>query len=150
MTEWGEKYLSGSRKFLDALADVPVVNIIIGVSEYVPCTKPEPCAGCEEKHIKQLMRVLAHAEKFKDFGWYVTSKHHLKCVLFIYGDKIKGLTGGRNLTDSQWDDMALDLTPSQTAETLKYFTKIQGLAQATTRETILAMMNQMEPRCEST
>lgn len=113
--EWGEKFRSETREFLEALREVPghggKVRMLVGNYEYKSCKgKNTTCTDCEKQYVMGLVRLINHAEKFPEFKWRVNKGSHVKCALFYYdnGD-VKGVAGGRNMTDSSWADVTVEL-----------------------------------------
>lgn len=113
--EWGEKYRSETREFLETLRCVPKVRMLVGNYEYKSCKgktagKVVPCKDCEKQYVMGLIRLVNHAEKFPEFKWRVSNGSHVKCALFYYdnGD-VRGAAGGRNMTDSSWADVTVEL-----------------------------------------
>lgn len=114
-------------------------EIIVGIPDYFSCKGQDPCTDCEDRYIKQLVRLLVHAERFDTFKWLYTPRNHLKCALFIYGGKtpvLKGLTGGRNLTGSDWDDVTFDMTPEQCQGMIECFAACKVKCKPVTAKTI--------------
>lgn len=108
-TEWGDKYHLYSRDFLESLADVPDVRVVIGLPDFKSCKGKLPCEDCEVNYVASLIKTYNHAEKFSSFKWRISTASHLKCALFIFEDEtsdttITGVIGGRNLNDSTWID----------------------------------------------
>lgn len=109
--EWGEQYRSETREFLEALRYVPKTRMLVGNYEYKSCKgKKTVCTDCEKQYVMGLVRLINHAEKFPQFKWRISNGSHVKCVLFSYdnGD-VKGVAGGRNMTDSSWADVTVEL-----------------------------------------
>jgi hypothetical protein len=107
-TEWGSKYKCRTRDLLEAIREVPTVQILIGLYEFKPCKKE--CLDCQRKYALDLIRHMNHAEKFPEFEWRVTEASHIKCVLFFYPNDAKvGIAGSRNFTDSSWEDVTVTL-----------------------------------------
>lgn len=115
-TTWGEKYRLATRDLLEIMRTLPDVKMLIGVADYRSCKYNAYCRDCETTYAKNLLRLAFHAELFPEFEWRVSTQLHLKCALFYYGDVIKGVAGGRNLTDSNWADVTIELSPGYAAE----------------------------------
>lgn len=112
--EWGEKYRSETREFLETMRRVPKVNMLVGNYEYKSCKgKNTACYDCEKQYVMGLIRLINHAEAFPEFKWRIATGSHVKCALFLYGDEeepeVKGIVGGRNMTDSSWADVTVEL-----------------------------------------
>ncbi len=115
---------NNSRKILDALGEIQSVYMMIGLTTYASCSG-NYCIDCEKKFVKNLLRVYAHAEFFNKLSWRMTSELHLKCYLFFYADGSKrGISGGRNLTGSNWDDLSLELDDDNIDKISNYYTKL--------------------------
>jgi len=123
-TTWGEKYRLATRDLLEIMRTLPDVKILIGVAEYRSCKYNAYCRDCEITYAKSLLRLAFHAELFSEFEWRVSTQLHLKCALFYYGDVIKGVAGGRNLTDSNWADVTIELSPKYATELAQHTMKL--------------------------
>lgn len=113
-TKWkNSKYKAKVRPFIDKLNELKQegasVKILVGLSNFSPCTKIG-CVDCEDKHLRGLIRLCSHADAFSNIDWRFTTNFHLKSYLFFYEDgSVKGITGGRNMTGSTWDDASIIL-----------------------------------------
>ncbi len=104
-TEWGDKYHLYSRDFLESLAEVPDVRIIIGLPDYRSCKGRSKCEDCETNYVASLIKIYNHADKFSQYKWRMSDTSHIKCAIFInVGSNISAVVGGRNLNDSIWTD----------------------------------------------
>lgn len=111
--EWGDKYQLATRSFINRLKSVNNVRILVGISEYRSCKNDNPCLDCEKQYVKSLIRLLNHAEKFDYCEWKMMYDLHLKCCVFENGDNIKGICGGRNLSDSSWNDVSIEMAADE-------------------------------------
>ena len=115
------KYASKANDALSLLHEKDCnVNMLIGVSSFINCRgKVKYCYDCERNYLKQLMRTQSHAELFNRFKWRIVVEHHTKYWIFKFGSKFKGVTGGRNLNDSSWDDITYFIDNEACVEILK-------------------------------
>ena len=109
-TEWGEKFRLATRDLMEAMRGLPDVRFLIGVSNYRSCKGKFTCIDCEKQYCRSLIRLVHHAELFPEFKWRVTTELHLKACIFFYGNKVKGIGGGRNFSDSDWIDCTFELS----------------------------------------
>ena len=111
--DWGKMYKSQTRELLESMRGIENVRLLIGLYEFKSCKGKVPCSDCERKYVMDLIRHMNHAEKFSEFQWRVTPQSHLKCALFTYPDNhpapLRGVVGGRNLNDSSWADLTIEL-----------------------------------------
>jgi hypothetical protein len=115
-TEWGPEYAIRTRELAESMRSLPDVNIMVGLQNYRSCKGKISCIDCEKQYVRGLIRLMNHAELFPEFTWKMTTDLHLKCALFFY-TKPKpdtlGVTGGRNFTDSSWEDATFTMAPSE-------------------------------------
>ncbi len=119
MTSWKDqdgnaKFKFRTRDLLESLRKVKDVRILVGLFEYKSCKgKNVACGDCERKYVLDLVRHMNHAEKFPKFKWRIIQQSHVKCAIFTYPENhpapLRGLAGGRNLTDSDWADVSVEL-----------------------------------------
>lgn len=107
-SEWGEEYQLQTRQILDKLQHIKTA-IIVGIGEYKSCKGQKSCLDCERQYAKTILRINNHALAYPDIKWRVTSKLHIKMVIFEHQNKIEGITGGRNFTNSDWEDCTVVL-----------------------------------------
>ncbi|MEO5366021.1 MAG: hypothetical protein H7831_06650 [Magnetococcus sp. WYHC-3] len=140
-TTWGSKYRMDTRELLEAVRNIPQVDIIVGLSEYRSCKDKIPCRDCEKQFIKQLFRLLGHAECFPTFKWHMGSNIHTKYCLFFYDKKApRGLAGGRNFTDSDWADISFPLSVQHINKLDTYTTTLLKNTTTITSEAIEAIL----------
>lgn len=123
-TEWGDKFHLYSRDFLDIIAAIRDVRIIIGLPDYRSCKGSKSCEDCEVSYVASLIKIYNHAEKFPRFKWRISTSSHLKSVLFIHEDtgpkpNITGVIGGRNLNDSTWFDASYTIDGEKSIDLCK-------------------------------
>jgi len=107
INNWGAKYNNEMHGVLDNLQDSRAnTRILVGIPDLIPC-RPG-CESCLEKYVKLLTRTLKHAEKWA-FNWKYVERFHMKSYIFDYGDTIKGVVGGRNLTTSNYADLTFKI-----------------------------------------
>lgn len=120
-TEWGEKYKLETRVLMNkirSLSVVPDTRLLIGIQEYKSCKRKQSCIDCERQYCKTIIRLMNHASTFPEFKWRMSTKLHLKACLFFYDKSnddallAKGVSGGRNFTDSDWLDCTFELDVS--------------------------------------
>ena len=109
-TKWGEKFRLATRDLMEAMRELQDVRFLIGVANYKSCQGKFTCIDCEKQYCRSLIRLVHHAELFPEFNWRITTELHLKACLFFYGEKVKGIGGGRNFSDSDWVDCTFELS----------------------------------------
>lgn len=124
--DWGEKYRSESRELLESMrGKVGTVRVLVGLYEYKSCRGKGFCQDCETKYVRDLFRLMNHAEVFPTFLWKVSSESHAKCTIFHYENEgPRAVTGGRNLTDSSWADVTVELDKMSTLRLDEHFMKM--------------------------
>jgi len=113
VTAWGDKYRMATRDLMEVMRSLPDVRMLIGVGNYKSCKgKSIRCLDCEVEYVRAFMRLIHHAEYFPEFKWKMSTELHLKCSLFFYQNpaKVAGVAGGRNFTDSSWEDVTFSLS----------------------------------------
>lgn len=123
---WGDKYQLATRAFMDRLVSVSQVQILIGIADYRSCKANGQCLDCERQYVKSIIRLLNHAETFKHIQWRMATDLHIKGYIFEYGNKIKGISSGRNLSDSSWKDVSVQLTESECNLIKSYIIRVWG------------------------
>jgi hypothetical protein len=119
VTEWGDKFHSRTHDILDLLSKQKRVHILVGVPGFYP---PDPgCETCKEKRFNALYKYLAHAQHWPDIKWKMARDVHMKCFLSVHGGNMKGIAGGRNLTDSEALDVSFPLEKTQATALAKHF-----------------------------
>lgn len=145
-TQWGNDYRLATRDLLEAMKSVDTVQLLIGISNFDSCKgKFTPCIHCEQKYVKQLLRLLNHAELFPEFEWRLTTELHLKCTLFFYDidcspELAKGVAGGRNFTNSNWADVTCELAPEHIRELYDHTHELWDRSQHITEDSIAAVL----------
>lgn len=124
--DWSNKYPSEVRNFLESLRSIQSVRVLVGNQEYKSCKgKAIICSDCERKYVMDLIRLVNHAEKFPEFKWRISSACHIKCALFTYDDyELRGVTGGRNLTNSTWADVSVELDKMSNMRLEEHFDEV--------------------------
>jgi len=124
VTSWGPNYSMHARDLAESMRQLPDVNILVGLQNYRSCKNKIPCRHCEMQYSKNLIRLVNHAEVFHEFNWKMTTSLHLKCAMFFYTKPQKaaayGVTGGRNFTDSDWEDATFTMSPGEIGEMWKH------------------------------
>jgi hypothetical protein len=139
---YGGKYSNLAHQFLDVLKGFDV-KLLIGMPELIYCDKEtQQCTHCEEKFIHYLERINHTAKHWPDFDWRIINDMHMKFVGFYKNGKaIGGISGGRNLSDSQWDDVSIVLTKKEVEFFHDHFTKIFNRAATITDDAITKIGN---------
>ncbi len=141
--EWGEKYRSETRELLERMRGIKDVRILVGNYEYKSCKgKKTSCEDCEKQYVLGLVRHINHAEKFPEFKWRISSGSHIKCALFTYGNEIRGAAGGRNLTDSSWADVTVELDKMSSMRLFQHFVGVWKQATLLNNDRISEVMEQ--------
>jgi hypothetical protein len=142
--EWGEKYRSETREFLERMRSLKDVRILVGNYEHKSCKgKKTACVDCEKQYVLGLVRHINHAEKFPEFKWRISSGSHIKCALFTYpGGEIRGVAGGRNLTDSSWADVTVELDKMSSMRLFEHFVGVWKQATLLNSDRIGEIMEQ--------
>lgn len=134
----GDSYATRAKKILDLLSDIQTVYMLIGLSPYRSCKGFAKCLNCEHAYYKSLLRLLSHKEYFPQFNWRVSESSHAKLVVFAFDDNgaksYRGIGGGRNFNDSNWDDISFDLSDQLNKEMVKYFAVQYGKANKLTSQ----------------
>lgn len=143
---WGPKYQSRTRDFLESLRSVPSVKILVGLGDFRSCRGPvNRCRDCERKYALDLMRHMNHREVFPEFSWRVSFQLHLKCALFTYPNStVRGLAGGRNLTNSVWADVSVELDSPDLLVMAKHFAGVWTPAKTLTDTTLNGILAEQE------
>jgi hypothetical protein len=118
-TTWGEKYQNDVHDLLDVLSGIKKVRILVGFQPLNLCHKD--CEECVAAHYKWAIRLVQHAKHWPKLQWRYVEKCHLKCNLFYYARGAIGVTGGRNLSGSDWTDISFVMSKEQVEETRKVF-----------------------------
>lgn len=128
-TEWGDGYSLRTRDLLEKMRELDNVRILVGLAQYNSCKGKIPCLHCEKQYVKTMFRTIFHVEKFPEFEWRMTDELHLKCALFFYDQDCtpslaKGVSGGRNFTNSSWPDVTFELDESQIGQLHDYTSEL--------------------------
>lgn len=134
VTEWGPKYHSRTHDILDALQEQEKVYILVGVPGFYP---PDPgCTTCRDKRYNALFKYLAHAQHWPKIKWKIAREAHMKCMLSVHSKDIKGIAGGRNLTDSAALDVSFPLVKDQASILARHFLSAWKEADPLIQETV--------------
>jgi len=117
--DYASRFHSPTRHFLDNLKQCPSVKIMVGVPEYISCSKDNRCKNCEHKYLHYMVRLLNHVETYPEFKWRMKLQFHIKCFLFFYDGQVAGVAGGRNLTDSGYEDVTFPIDAKLCKDFLK-------------------------------
>lgn len=116
-TQWGDEFQLATRKLAESMRTISDVNVLVGVANYRSCKGKITCLDCEKQYVRTLLRHVNHAEMFPEFNWRMTTNLHLKSFMFYYpDDRVVGVTGGRNFTDSDWTDVTFVIGQDQISE----------------------------------
>jgi len=124
VTTWGPKYQSTTRDLMEKMRSLPNVKFLIGTSNYRSCKGTMACVDCEKQYCRSLIRLVNHAELFPEFEWRVTNDLYLKAYLFFYDKEVKGISGGKNFSDSSWVDCSFEL---ETKNIKKLYAHVKGI-----------------------
>lgn len=121
-TEYG--YTCATRDIIEAMTiNCTNINILVGISKYTSCKGDFRCHDCENKYIETIIRYLNHVEYFPMINWKYSLKSHIKAYLFYYKNASCGLVGGRNFTNSEWDDISVTINGETFIEISDYLDK---------------------------
>jgi hypothetical protein len=111
MTSYGTMVSSGktlsSRLFMNLVA--PKARFLVGIPPFIECV--ENCEHCQEQRKRSMAKFAFHKETWPSIDFRFAKEHHLKLYLFKIDGKWTGFTGGVNLSNSQWDDLLIRLSP---------------------------------------
>jgi hypothetical protein len=134
-TEWeDDKFRNQAHEFLDAIAKIQGVRILVGISPLIMCKKL--CEDCLADGYKRAVRLVKHKERWPRFEWRFTDSFHFKCYLFHYKNGDVGVGGGRNLSNSDWTDMSFVLNKKQIIAAKTLFDLSWEQAQSVTMENL--------------
>lgn len=126
MTKIGWKFRSKTRDLMEKMRNLPNVRFLIGVPKYRSCKGKSQCINCEAQYTKDIIRLSNHIQFFPEFKWRMTSDLHLKSCIFTYGKTCKGISGGRNFTDSDWFDCTFELSKEHVRKLLEHVAEVWG------------------------
>jgi hypothetical protein len=124
MTQIDWKFRSKTRDLMEKMRSVPDVKFLIGVPKYKSCKGRRACVDCEAEYCKIFIRLSNHVDHFPEFKWKMATDIHMKACIFIYGNECKGISGGRNFTDSSWFDCTFELSDRNIKTILKHIKPI--------------------------
>ena len=151
-TEWGKKYANKVHDFLDAFGKGIKVQIAVGLAPFNSCQGKNLCEDCWLKYENLAARLLQHAKKWPKISWKFGVGFHLKCFLFHFSDRelrsshedptfrSVGIGGGRNLSNSDWDDLTFDLTREQIIVVQRQFNKIWKKCKSVTKANLASFL----------
>jgi hypothetical protein len=130
VTQWGEKFSKQAHGVLDALQEVSRVQILVGMPKYQSC-RPKVgsthlrCQDCEDRYVESMARLYKHTLQWPKLRWRFSQNCTLRTWLFFYPDNtIRGLAGGRNLTDSELEDVTFELSPAQIKSIYSHYKRL--------------------------
>jgi len=138
------KYTAYAKEFLDSLIGVSKVNIVVGLYPYSSCKGTVRCVYCESRYVRGLLRLSSHKDHFSSFKWRVKPNNHLKSVLAIKDNSFEGIVGGRNLSDSNWNDLTFRLEPEDAKEVFKMVIPIWKEAEDLTDDILNSLLDRYE------
>lgn len=110
VTTFGSKYDKQSKQLCDRLREEKIkTSILVGVYSYRSCKGDFPCENCEKSYAKGMRRLLAHSIHWPEFKWRFSPNCHLKMFLANYKNSSEAVSGGRNMTDSEWADASFPI-----------------------------------------
>ena len=133
--QWGEKYRSEVHELLDILNSVPKVRILVGFQPLIQCIKTG-CEDCVTNHYARAVRLVKHAEHWPKLEWKYVEKSHFKCNLYYFAKGCIGVTGGRNLSGSDWADISFVMNDRQVKSARKLFDEQWKLATKATLKNV--------------
>ncbi len=71
----------------------------------------------------------------------------MKCFIIRKGNKFLGVTGGRNFSDSMWNDISFVLQHDDCVKIVEIFNSVYDSAVFITDETISAILNEQGISC---
>lgn len=108
-SSWSKPYGSETNRLFKELNNLDDVRVVVGVSDFISCNRNSRCEDCASKYISSLTRLLFHKEYFSNIKWKFRASLHFKCVVFEFRDYPVSFTGGRNMTNSSWDDISIKI-----------------------------------------
>lgn len=101
-------YPNKTADFLDKLARNNVkTNIVVGLPETSICF--DGCENCITKWNKTISRYEKTRDNWPDFNWVFINGNHTKFIVLVNSDQYRVFSGGRNLSESSWDDLTFRL-----------------------------------------
>ncbi len=95
------------------------VVFLLSDTEAQPCMPG--CVHCIAKNQKKTRRNEAHINHWPNVSWFITQDHHLKTILFKKKDgTVLGFSGGRNFSNSDWEDVSFELPEDASRELLSH------------------------------
>lgn len=120
------------RKILEKLRPINTY-LLVGIPDYRSCRGFTKCMHCERKFVKGILRTYELSTLYPKFSWKISRAHHSKAFISIKNGLIQAVVGGRNLTDSDWNDMSLLVSGD---EILPIFIKQWAAADSLTPELV--------------
>ena len=140
--QWGSRYASKTRNVLEAMRPLKESRLLIGIPDYKSCSGIRRCLYREKQYAGNLLTILNHAEHFPEFDWRITNSLHIKCYLFFYKGRAKGLAGSRNLTNSGWEDVTFELDEKQTLKLFDHTKQLWDRSRKTSVELLEEIMEE--------
>jgi len=138
--DFGDEYITDTMKILNALRDIAKngskVRFLVGVPSHMSCKGKTPCVDCEKKYVRSLIRLMNHVDRFPEIDWKIITDFHMKAYLFFYKDKAKGVSGGRNFTDSDWSGVTFELNNNQIKNLYRHVQEAWDTARPATDGTV--------------
>lgn len=142
LSTYGSRYEKQSQILFDRLKGIKAqVFVLVGLYQYKSCKKNDPCDDCEQAYIKGLRRLHAHANHWPEFTWKYANQCHLKCFIAIHHKqkRIEAVSGGRNMTDSEWVDASFPVTEKDSLQRLvSYYSQVWKNATNITEDNLAA------------
>lgn len=103
--------------FLDQIDGLNIeCNILCGLPMFTECRKG--CLDCKQKKKDTFKRYKFTQRHWPNLNWKFVKDFHLKCAIFEYEDKLRVFVGGRNLSDSSWVDLSMELADQETCQSV--------------------------------
>lgn len=148
-TKKGKGHELMTRELLEMMRDLPDVRFLVGINHYRSCKGFNYCEDCEKSYIRQLFRIMNHADAFPTINWRISTELHLKCCLFDYDNmQSRGISGGRNFTDSKWADVSIELEQQNIEKLHEFVDDLWGKSRDITADTVSEILRE-EEICES-
>lgn len=139
--------IPATRAILNKISEKDIkTTIVIGYSKYLSCKgRSIKCYSCEIKYIKSMMRLSLHAMSYPNIKWKMTDNLHLKSNIFLYDKSIICVTGGRNFTGSDWQDLSIIVEqPDDKKKMVEHFTQTSNASCVIDEQAILEVLKQQE------
>lgn len=133
------QWQDASREMFDLLAENGVaVRVLVGTGLKISC-EDGICMACERQYVRQLIGLHGYVGRYPGFEWRVLERSHLKLSAFDINGDLVCITGGRNMTGSDWTDISLVLHGADASAVLGSLEQCWPLARPLTKATLASM-----------